>query len=34
MTDDGPVQRGLNVHPRLGAGESVRAMQMRVIQGL
>jgi broad specificity phosphatase PhoE len=33
MTDDGPVLRGLNVHPRLGAGESVRAMQMRVIQG-
>lgn len=33
MTDDGPVLRGLNVHPRLGAGESIRAMQMRVIQG-
>jgi len=33
MTDNGPVLRGLNVHPRLGAGESVRAMQMRVIEG-
>ncbi|MBS0314087.1 MAG: histidine phosphatase family protein [Proteobacteria bacterium] len=34
MTDEGPVLRGLNVHPRLGAGESVRAMQTRVVQGL
>lgn len=33
MTENGPVLRGLNVHPRLGAGESVRAMQMRVIEG-
>lgn len=32
-TKDGPVLRGLNVHPRLGAGESVRAMQMRVVEG-
>ena len=32
-TDDGPVLRGLNVYPRLGAGESVRAMQMRVVEG-
>jgi alpha-ribazole phosphatase len=32
-TENGPVLRGLNVHPRLGAGESVRAMQMRVIEG-
>jgi alpha-ribazole phosphatase len=33
QTENGPVLRGLNVHPRLGAGESVRAMQMRVIEG-
>lgn len=33
MTNDGPVLRGLNVHPRLGAGESVRAMQTRVVEG-
>ena len=33
MTENGPVLRGLNVHPRLGAGESVRAMQARVIEG-
>jgi len=32
-TENGPVLRGLNVHPRLGAGESVRAMQTRVIEG-
>ena len=32
-TENGPVLRGLNVHPRLGAGESVRAMQMRVVEG-
>ena len=32
-TADGPVLRGLNVHPQLGAGESVRAMQMRVVEG-
>jgi alpha-ribazole phosphatase len=32
-TERGPVLRGLNVHPRLGAGESVRAMQARVIEG-
>ena len=32
-TENGPVLRGLNVHPRLGAGESVRAMQMRVLEG-
>lgn len=32
-TDAGPVLRGLNVHPRLGAGESVRAMQTRVLEG-
>ena len=32
-TDDGPVLRGLGVAPRLGAGESVRAMQMRVQEG-
>ena len=32
-TDDGPVLRGLNVYPRLGAGESVRAMQTRVVEG-
>ena len=32
-TTDGPVLRGLNVHPRLGAGESVRAMQTRVVEG-
>jgi alpha-ribazole phosphatase len=32
-TENGPVLRGLNVHPRLGAGESVRAMQARVIEG-
>ena len=32
-TENGPVLRGLNVYPRLGAGESVRAMQTRVIEG-
>jgi alpha-ribazole phosphatase len=32
-TENGPVLRGLNVHPRLGAGESVRAMQTRVVEG-
>ena len=32
-TENGPVLRGLNVYPRLGAGESVRAMQSRVIEG-
>jgi alpha-ribazole phosphatase len=31
-TDDGPVLRGVGVAPRLGAGESVRAMQTRVLQ--
>ena len=33
MGDDGPVLRGSDVAPRLGAGESVRAMQTRVQQG-
>ena len=32
-TENGPVLRGLHVYPRLGAGESVRAMQTRVIEG-
>ena len=32
-TENGPVLRGLNVYPRLGAGESVRAMQARAIEG-
>ena len=32
-TENGPVLRVLNVYPRLGAGESVRAMQARVIEG-
>ena len=33
MNDDGPVLRGSEVAARLGAGESVRAMQTRVEQG-
>ena len=32
MTDDGPVLRGLGVAPHVGAGESVRAMQTRVLR--
>ena len=32
-TADGPVLRGSGVVPRLGAGESVRAMQTRVQEG-
>lgn len=33
MSDNGPVLRGTDVAPRLGAGESVRAMQTRVQRG-
>lgn len=33
VTEDGPILRGLEVAPRVGAGESVRAMQTRVLQG-
>lgn len=32
ITENGPVLRGLNVSPRLGAGESIRAMQIRVLE--
>lgn len=33
MTEHGPVLRGQDVAPRVGAGESVRAMQTRVLRG-
>lgn len=33
VTDDGPILRGLEVAPQVGAGESVRAMQTRVLRG-